>query len=453
MAKKTEKDKPGTDNEKPEVSTPVDASQAVESADAAGSDVAGSDKAQTTPADNSAVKSSADSPGKQDNNKKDDNKKGKKLAQPLSPAINSDKNNNNNKAETPPQKPVTPAGKSPGKLSSKIAFTVIFLLLLMIAAATAVAAYYFWQKQLQQQEGITSSTQQIERLQTELTQLEQTFSQETAKISFHEQSLQQLNQDLAVTTEISQQAMQLLQQNQRGWALAEIDYLLRMAHRRLQVARDISGAIAALQGADSRIQQLGDLKLFEIRKQLNTDIAELKAIHQVDVSGIAMRLDENIRLVGELPFKSIQRAIETQLPQAEEVPEAGEVIESPGFVDSLISTVKQIGDIKIHQRSIQLNQGEAQQADIQQQLRSHLLALRLAVLSYNQQQFHYELVQSIELLQQHYDQEDNRVAQLLEQLQSYQQLNLQQQLPDLIEAWELLQQAQVEKPADREMQP
>ena len=447
MAKKTEKDKPGTDNEKPEVSTPVDASKAAESPDAAGSDAVESDKAQTTPADNSAAKSSADSPGKKDNNKQ-----GKKLAQPLSPAINSDKNNNNNKAETPAQKPVKPAGKSPGKSPRKIAFTVIFLLLLMIAAATAVAAYYFWQQQLQQQEGITRSTQQVERLQTELTQLEQKFSQETAKISFHEQSLQQLNQDLAVTTEISQQAMQLLQQNQRGWALAEIDYLLRMAHRRLQVARDISGAIAALQGADSRIQQLGDLKLFKIRKQLNSDIAELKAIHQVDVSGIAMRLDENIRLVGELPFKSIQRAIETQLPQAEEVPQT-EVIEPPGFVDSLISTVKQIGDIKIHQRSIQLNQGEAQQADIQQQLRSHLLALRLAVLSYNQQQFHYELVQSIELLEQHYDQEDNRVVQLLEQLQSYQQLNLQQQLPDLIEAWELLQQAQVEEPAAREVQP
>ncbi len=449
MAKKTEKDKTGTDNEKPEVSTPVDASKAAESSDAAGSDIAGSDKAQTGAADNSGAKSSAASTSKQDNNKKDANKQGNKLAQPLSPAINSDNNNNKNKTETPAQKPVKPAGKSPGK----IAFTVIFLLLLMIAAATAAAAYYFWQQQLQQQQRIASSTQQVERLQTELTQLEQQFSQETSKISFHEQSLQQLNQDLAVTTEISQQAMQLLQQDQRGWALAEIDYLLRMAHRRLQVARDISGAIAALQGADSRIQQLGDLKLFKIRKQLNTDIAELKAIHQVDVSGIAMRLDENIRLVGELPFKSIQRAIETQLPQTEEVPEAEEVIESPGFVDSLISTVKQIGDIKIHQRSIQLNQGEMQQADIQQQLRSHLLALRLAVLSYNQQQFHYELEQSIKLLQQYYDQEDNRVTQLLEQLQSYQQLNLQQQLPDLIEAWELLQQAQVEEPATKEMQP
>ncbi len=448
MAKKTEKDKPGTDNEKPEVSTPVDASKAAESSDAAGSDIAGSDKAQTSAADNSGAKSSAASTSKQDGNKQG------KLTQPVSPAINSDKNNNKNKTETPAQKPVKPAGKSPGK----IAFTVIFLLLLMIAAATAVAAYYFWQQQLQQQEDITRSTQQIERLQTELTQLGQQFSQETAKISFHEQSLQQLNQDLTVTTEISQQAMQLLQQNQRGWALAEIDYLLRMAHRRLQVARDISGAIAALQGADSRIQQLGDLKLFKIRKQLNSDIAELKAIHQIDVSGIAMRLDENIRLVGELPFKPIERAIEAQLPQSEEAPSSEETPEQqpeqkPGFVDSLISTVKQIGDIKIHQRSIQLNQGEAQREDIQQQLQSHLLALRLAVLSYNQQQFHYELVQSIELLQQHYDVEDNRVAQLLEQLQSYQQLNLQQQLPELIEAWELLQQALVEKPTVEEMQP
>lgn len=428
MAKKTEQENKATDK----ASSSDDAS--------AVADTSAWDKARENTADKPEAKSSAKSEAKQT-----------KLTQPATPDAGSNKKAT---VEKPQQKPAS----SPGKA----AFSLIYLLLLVIAAASAAAAYYFWQQQLQQQQRIASSTQQLERLQTELTQLEQKFSQETAKISFHEQSLQQLNQDLAVTTEISQQAMQLLQQNQRGWALAEIDYLLRMAHRRLQVARDIPGAIAALQGADSRIQQLGDLKLFKIRQQLNSDIAELKAIHQVDVSGIAMRLDENIRLLDELPFKSIQRAIETQLPQAEESPQSEQSAEQspeqlaeqqPGFVDSLISTVKQIGDIKIHQRSIQLNQGEAQQVDIQQQLQSHLLALRLAVLSYNQQQFHYELAQSIELLQQHYDEQDNRVAQLLEQLQSYQQFNLQQQLPELIEAWELLQQALVKKPAAEDVQP
>ncbi|HEY9200282.1 MAG TPA: uroporphyrinogen-III C-methyltransferase [Gammaproteobacteria bacterium] len=437
MAKKTQQENKATDK----ASSSEDAS--------AVADTSAADNAQANTADKQETKSSAKSPEKQLDNKQAG------LTQPATP---SGGNNKKATAEKPQQKSTRSAASSPGKA----AFSVIYLLLLVITAATAAAAYYFWQQQLQQQQRVASSSQQLERLQTELTQLEQQFSQESAKISFHEQSLQQLNQDLAVTTEISQQAMQLLQQNQRGWALAEIDYLLRMAHRRLQVARDIPGAIAALQGADSRIQQLGDLKLFKIRQQLNSDIAELKAIHQVDVSGIAMRLDENIRLVSELPFKSIQRAIEAQLPQTEETPQSEQSVEQsaeqiaeqqPGFVDSLISTVKQIGDIKIHQRSIQLNQGEAQQADIQQQLQSHLLALRLAVLSYNQKQFHYELTQSIELLQQHYDEEDNRVAQLLEQLQSYQQLNLQQQLPELIEAWELLQQALVEKPTAEDVQP
>jgi|GEM_PF-2328341 len=419
MAKKTQQDNKATD--KPDSS--VDAAEATDSDKAK---LAGPDKGVAKPSENTA---------------KQDSKAAASSADTGS--------NKKSAADTAQQKPVKPATQSAGKL----AFGVIYLLLLIIAAATAAAGYYLWQQQLQQQQHITRSTQQLEQLQTAQTQLEQQFSQEAANISLNEQSLQQLNQDLEVTTEISQRAMQLLQQNQRGWALAEIDYLLRMAHRRLQVARDISGAIAALQGADSRIQQLGDLKLFKIRQQLNSDIAKLQAIHQVDVSGIAMRLDENIRLVSELPFKSIQRAVEAQLLQAEAEPQAEVLVEPQGFVDSLIDTVKQIGDIKIHQRSLQLNQGEAQQADIQQQLQSHLLALRLAVLSYNQQQFHYELAQSIELLQQHYDEQDNRVAQLLEQLQSYQQLNLQQQLPELIEAWELLQQALVEKPLAEEVTP
>lgn len=431
MAKKTQHDNKTTDK----ASNSEDATAAV--------DTAAADKAQANNADKPEVKSSTKNQDKQAG-----------LTQPATTDAGSNKKTT---AEKPQQTSSSSAAgattgaaaRSPGKA----ALGVITLLLLVIAAATAAAAYYFWQQQQQQLQRINSSTQQLERLQSALTQLEQQFTQESAKINFHEQSLQQLNQDLAVTTEISQQAMQLLQQNQRGWALAEIDYLLRMAHRRLQVARDIPGAIAALEGADSRIQQLGDLKLFKIRQQLNSDIAELKAIHQVDVSGIAMRLDENIRLLGELPFKSIQRAIEAQLPQTEEVAQAEVPVESQGFVDSLIDTVKQIGDIKIHQRSIQISQGEAQQTDIEQQLRSHLLALRLAVLSYNQQQFHYELAQSIELLQQHYDEQDNRVAQLLEQLQSYQSLNLQQQLPELIQAWEMLQQQLNEAPRNGEAQP
>lgn len=438
MAKKTEQDKTSADNETGKVSTSVDAS--------ATADAPGIDKAQTRATDNSSEKSSANSNLKQDNKQES---KQDKLIQSASPVSSG----NNNKTETPGKAPEKTVDQSSAKSPGKVAFAVSYLLLLIIALATAATGYYFWQQQLQQQQQITRSTQQVEQLQAELTQLEQQFSQEAAKISFHEQGLQQLNQDLAVTTEISQQAMQLLQQNQRGWALAEIDYLLRMAHRRLQVARDISGAVAALQGADSRIQQLGDLKLFKIRKQLNSDIAELKAIHQVDVGGIAMRLDENIRLLSELPFKSIQRAIEAQLPQAEDVPQSELPLEPPGFVDSLIDTVKQIGDIKIHQRSVQLNQGEAQQADIQQQLQAHLLALRLAVLSYNQKQFHYELLQSINLLQQHYDEQDNRVAQLLEELTSYQQLNLQQQLPELIEAWEMLQQTLTETSLSEEVAP
>ncbi len=307
MAKKTEQENNVTDK----VSTSVDAS-----------DTAGSDKAKANNAEKPEARSSANSPDKQD-----------RTTQAPSSAGNSNKNN---KIEAAQSTPAKPAGKSPGKVAIGVSYT----LLLIIAAGTAAAGYYFWQQQLQLQQHASRTTQQLEQLQTALTQLEQQFSQETAKISFHEQSLQQLNQDLAVTTEISQQAMQLLQQNQRGWALAEIDYLLRMAHRRLQVARDISGAIAALQGADSRIQQLGDLKLFKIRQQLNSDIAELKAIHQVDVSGIAMRLDEHVRLVSELPFKSIQRAIEAQLPQAEAEPQAEVSVEPQGFVDSLIDTVK-----------------------------------------------------------------------------------------------------------------
>ena len=74
-----------------------------------------------------------------------------------------------------------------------------------------------------------------------------------------------------------------------------------------------------------------------------------------------------------------------------------------------------------------------------QSLQSHLLGARLAALSFNHKQFSYEINQAINLLNLHYDLQDNRVSQLVEQLTVYKDLQLEPVLPELTQAWELLQ--------------
>ncbi len=322
-------------------------------------------------------------------------------------------------------------------------FAFVLFLMVLIVGAGAAAAYYFWQLQEKQNSLIKTQQQSLQRLTAELTKVSTAINNNATASAENSTRLVSLKQQILQTEDISQQAIEIVNRNQRDWALAETDYLLRIAHQRIAVARDIAGAIAALNGADARLQQLADITLFKIRKQLAKDIASLNAIHQADVNGISLALDQVIAYLPELPFKSAEEEIKIQFSENDVVQQPK--IEEKTFVDSVIETVKQIGDIKVHQRSIQAASNAQQQSRIEQLLRTYLLGARLAALRFDQTQFLHELSQASEILRLHYDVKDNRVQQLQKTILNYSALQLSPDLPELTKAWLLLQ-SEMKKP-------
>jgi len=165
-----------------------------------------------------------------------------------------------------------------------------------------------------------------------------------------------------------------------------------------------------------------------------------------------LSIDQAIAHVSELPFKSVQSKVKAQLENSipnEELnknPELGK-----NFVDSVIETVKQIGDIKIHQRSLEVVSGGFQQKQIEQFLYSHLIALKLAALNYHQNNFEYEAQQIVELLNTYYDINDDRIKQLKTSTKEYSKVRLSPALPELTKAWEMLQE-EISKPVHKEQQ-
>lgn len=308
---------------------------------------------------------------------------------------------------------------------------------MIVVAAGASAAYYLWDVQQKQAKLFNQQSQSLSLINEKILDLKNKSSGQAESITDNSSKLQNMVEQLQQTEIISQQAIEIVNRSQRDWALAEIDYLLRIAHQRIAVARDIGGAIAALKGADSRIEQLADLSLFKIRKQLAKDIANLNAIHQADVNGISLAIDQMIAYLPELPFKSVKDEIKVQFTE-------NSVIEQPKsedktFVDSVLETVKEIGDIKVHQRSIKAASSAEQQNQIEQLLRTYLLSARLAALRFNQTQFLHEINQASEILRLHYSESDNRVEQLQKTLSDYSVLQLSPDLPELTKAWALLQ--------------
>ena len=317
--------------------------------------------------------------------------------------------------------------------SGKGAFT--FVLLLLVALGSAGGGFYLWQ---QQQVLLKQQTSDIANLEHRFEQLQSKQNTLDNSIRSNRQSIDQLGNEQQRVEEISQQAIEVTNRGQRDWVLAEIDYLLRIANRRLQVARDINGAIAALGGADQRLHDLGDLSLFPIRQQLAKDISGLKALHQVDVNGIALSLDGMISHLGDIPFKTVQDEIKTQFEKPDTVvKQTGD----ENFVDSVINTVMNIGDIKIQHRSIEPASSAEQQLQIEQILRTYLLGARLAVLRYDQKQYANDIEQSLQLLHLHYKTDDNRVTQMKSDLTNFSTVNLTPDLPVITGAWKMLQDA------------
>ena len=338
---------------------------------------------------------------------------------------------------------------SPGKPRSWLALFT-FLLLIVAIAAAAAGGYYFWQ---QQQQLIGQQAANNQRLQQQFSQLQNQTGNLDLAIKANSNKMRELEQNQQRIGEVAQQAISVTNRSQRDWILAEVDYLIRLAGRRLEVARDIDSAAAALKAADDRIYELGDLNLLPIRKQLAKDIGTLKSIQQADVNGTALALDQMIELVGDLPFKSVQDEVAAQLENNGEPKPAEGQQQDEGFVDSVLNTVKSIGEIKIRHRSIEPASSAQQQLQIEQILRTHLLGARLAVLRYDQAQFIHDIQQAQQILHLHYREQDNRVSQMLTDLSQFATLNLQPKLPGISNAWNMLQKEILRSRLDPEAEP
>lgn len=322
------------------------------------------------------------------------------------------------------------------KQKSRFLSLLWVVIIILLFSTTGAAGYYLWQQQLMMQELQLSQTSD---LQTKIDGLQQTTDDQAALIDTSSGQIKSLQDEQQLITEVAQKAIDITNRQQKDWILAEIDYLLRMANRRLQIARDINSAIAAMQSADQRLHDLADLSLFDIRKQLSKDISNLKALHQVDVNGTAMALDQMLVHLSELPFKSVIDEVKTQLENDQNTGDSGPIVEETGFVDSVLNTFMKIGDIKVHDRSIEPASSREQQQFIEQMLRTYLLGARLAVLRYDQTQYLHDLEQAQNLLHSHFKVSDNRVNQMKSDLATFASINLTPDLPNINQSWSMLQ--------------
>ncbi|MGA3843463.1 fused uroporphyrinogen-III synthase HemD/membrane protein HemX [Ralstonia nicotianae] len=101
-----------------------------------------------------------------------------------------------------------------------------------------------------------------------------------------------------------EQASQDLLRNRDDWQRAEIERSLEVASEQLQLTGNVSGALATLQTIDARLATVDKPQFRAMRRAVARDIAKLKAMPAVDLSGAAIRLDDAINGIDALPLVS-----------------------------------------------------------------------------------------------------------------------------------------------------
>ncbi len=103
-----------------------------------------------------------------------------------------------------------------------------------------------------------------------------------------------------------------------AWLMAEAEYLLRLANQRLIMAGDAEAAKALLENADKVLRQLDDTTLHGVRGALAADLAAVRAVPQIDVEGIYLRLAALVEQAAQLRiFQLPERESEALRPEAD----------------------------------------------------------------------------------------------------------------------------------------
>jgi len=101
-----------------------------------------------------------------------------------------------------------------------------------------------------------------------------------------------------------------LSRSRDEWALAEIEQMLTIASQHLQLSGNVQSALLALRTAEGRLARSDRPQYLPLRRVLNRDLERLKAAPNLDITGLALRLDQIISGVDHLPLHFDARAQE-----------------------------------------------------------------------------------------------------------------------------------------------
>jgi uroporphyrin-III C-methyltransferase len=257
-----------------------------------------------------------------------------------------------------------------------------------------------------------------------------------------------------------EQLYQELAKNRDDWALAEIEQVLSTASQQLQLAGNVQGALIALQNADSRLASSDKPQFIIIRRAIAKDLERLKALPQVDLTGIALRLDSAIGQIDGMPLLSDEKpAVPATQPKVSRraaraeanARESGKGVngkENSGppdwligledkwnsFANEMWTEVRQLIRVRDVETPDALLVAPSQAYYARENLKLRLLNARLALLTRNESAFRSDLIAAQDAIAKYFDTRAKQTQTMQALLRQVQASNVSIEMPTLAES-------------------
>lgn len=337
--------------------------------------------------------------------------------------------------ETTPQPEPTAKKDRSGK-------TALVLSAVAIAIALAAGAgLWTWSKKQADSQNASTDT-----LATQLTSLQ---NQQQAQKAGFEKTLKAQADALATATrqqeamareldEVQKKVATISGSDAKTWQLAQADFLVKLAGRKLWSDQDATTAAALLKSADASLADMNDPSLITARRALTDDIAALASVTQVDYDGIILKLNQlsnqvdNLRLADndsdDAPMDSDGSELSSSLGEWRQ-----NLVKSwHNFMDSFI-TIRRRDDTAVPLLA------PNQDIYLRENIRSRLLVAAQAVPRHKDEIYKQSLDNVSTWVRAYYDTSDAGTKAFLESIDNLAQQNISMDVPETLQSQAILE--------------
>jgi uroporphyrin-3 C-methyltransferase len=355
--------------------------------------------------------------------------------------------NNSQNADTKTNKGIVDSSDTlatEGKSASKAGvITGAVAILLTLGLGAGLYYHSHQQNQLQQQV--------MAKLQTQLQ--DQKDSQQSLRLQLSEdkqatasqlKQTTQLVAEIADSEKLTKSQLETVQlaianlkmRNPNEWMLAEAEYLIRIAGRKIALEQDIDTSLALLSSASRRLTQLNDPSLLPLRKVIEQDIATLTKLPRIDHDGLALKLAIQAEQVDSLALAGFTRpdvvASETQLSSDSADWKANLSKSWQSFSDNFIT-------IRRQDNSVDALLSPQTAWYLTENLKTQLLQAELAVHRQDQAKFKQALKTAKAWIKRYYDVNQPATKSMLTSLESLSKMTITTTYPTKLNSAALIQ--------------